>query len=133
MKTPSHRCDPRRTNTAKARLRHRAGHRVRDSEQMTCLKSPNHQGFQSTKSVGRGKIGSFLKKTKHLPTDKCQTTVEYTINEAKTHSSRQSATICIRKKMRDMYSYIYGRSPEEDTNHVAVNLFLYLSLYFFIF
>lgn len=62
MKTPSHRCDPRRTNTAKARLQVRAGHRVRDSEQKACLKSPNHQGFQSTKSVGWGKTGSFLKK-----------------------------------------------------------------------
>lgn len=69
MKTLSHRCDPRRINTAKPRLQQRAGAvkvgpEVRDSVQKACLKSPNHQGFQSRKSVGLAKQAVFYQKKK---------------------------------------------------------------------
>lgn len=101
MKTLSHRCDPRRTNIAKPRLQQRAGAvkvgpEVRDSVQKACLKSPNHQGFRSRKSVGLAKQAVFYQKKinkkemKHLSMDKFQTRVECTINKANIHNSTQS-------------------------------------------
>lgn len=63
---------------------------ARDSEQMACLKSPNHHRFQSRKSVGWGKTGSLVKKMQHVSMDRCQTTVECTVNKAKIHNSVQS-------------------------------------------
>lgn len=68
--------------------------------------------------------------------DRCQTTVESTVKKPKIPNYAESATPCIRKKVRNICSYVCRRSLEEDTNHVAVlseqrHLLLYFCIPFY--